>query len=211
MALERRSLGSTMMKISPERKQQLPRSNMKIEPPTAVTDRITVRKAKLEDANDILNLVNSLSHDGTLLRRTYREVYDNIDTFVVAESATGQFQGCAALYFYGSHLAEVRSIAVHSEARGQGAGRLLLEALLKRAEEHEVHCVCLFTRIPDFFLQYNFRTVSRTVFPEKFRKDCYCCSRRNACDEIAMAWGELPSNAHMEPVFRNRNLVQLHA
>jgi amino-acid N-acetyltransferase len=185
---------------------------MKTEPltATAIQDCVTVRRATLADADNILDLVNSLSHDGTLLRRTYREVCDNIDTFVVAESYTGKFQGCAALYFYESHLAEVRSIAVHRQARGQGAGRRLLEALFEKAEEHGVHCLCLFTRIPDFFLQYNFRIVSRTAFPEKFCKDCYCCSRRNACDEIPMAWGELPTNAHMEPVLRNRDLVQLH-
>ena len=33
-----------------------------------------VRKARLQDATNIYELVNSLSHDGTLLRRVFSEI-----------------------------------------------------------------------------------------------------------------------------------------
>src|SRR5882757_6790089 len=111
----------------------------------------TVRKAKVPDAVNIFDLVNSLSGDGTLLRRNYAEICENVRDFTVAESESGVFLGCGALHLYGPHLAEVRSIVVKPEAKSQGAGGKLLQALLEEGEEQGVASVCLFTRIPDFF------------------------------------------------------------
>ena len=45
-----------------------------------------VRQAKLQDAVNIFELVNSLSGDGTLLRRSYAEICENVRDFAVAES-----------------------------------------------------------------------------------------------------------------------------
>ncbi len=97
-----------------------------------------VRKARLQDAVNIFDLVNSLSGDGTLLRRNYAEICENVRDFAVAESESGVFLGCGALHLYGPHLAEVRSIVVKPEAKGQGAGGKLLRALLDEAEEQGV-------------------------------------------------------------------------
>ena len=81
-----------------------------------------VRKALLQDASNVYDLVNSLSTDGTLLRRPFAEICENIRDFTVAESDGGVFLGNGALHLYGPHLAEVRSIVVKPEAKGQGAG-----------------------------------------------------------------------------------------
>ena len=145
-----------------------------------------VRKAKLPDAVNIFDLVNSLSGDGTLLRRSYAEICENVRDFAVAQSESGVFLGCGALHLYGPHLAEVRSIVVKPEAKGQGAGGRLLRALLEEAEEQKVTAVCLFTRIPDFFFHFGFRVVDRTTLPDKIYKDCQTCPRLYACDEVAM-------------------------
>ena len=159
----------------------------------------TVRKARLQDAVNIFDLVNSLSGDGTLLRRNYAEICENVRDFAVAESESGVFLGCGALHLYGPHLAEVRSIVVKPEAKGQGAGGKLLRALLDEAEEQGVVSVCLFTRIPDFFFHFGFRVVDRTVLPDKIYKDCQMCPRLYACDEVAMVRGPLPRIAVLGP------------
>src|SRR6202046_4249419 len=114
-----------------------------------------VRQAKLPGAVNIFELVNSLSGDGTLLRRSYAEICENVRDFVVAESESGIFLGCGALHLYGPHLCEVRSIVVKPEAKGQGAGGKLLRMLLAEAEEQGVGAVSLFTRIPDFFFHFG--------------------------------------------------------
>jgi amino-acid N-acetyltransferase len=163
-----------------------------------------VRKAKLPDAVNIFELVNSLSGDGTLLRRNYAEICENVRDFAVAESPVsgesgGVFLGCGALHLYGPHLAEVRSIVVKPEAKAQGAGGKLLRALLEEAEEQKVTSVCLFTRIPDFFFHFGFRVVDRTTLPDKIYKDCQTCPRLYACDEVAMVRGPLPKIAVLGP------------
>jgi amino-acid N-acetyltransferase len=159
----------------------------------------TVRRARLQDAVNIFELVNSLSGDGTLLRRNYAEICENVRDFHIAESEAGVFLGCGALHLYGPHLAEVRSIVVKPEAKGQGAGGKLLKALLAEAEEQGVVCVSLFTRIPDFFFHFGFRTTDRTTLPDKIYKDCQLCPRLYACDEVAMVRGPLPRMAVLGP------------
>jgi amino-acid N-acetyltransferase len=171
-----------------------------------------VRKAKLPDAVNIFELVNSLSGDGTLLRRSYAEICENVRDFTVAESESGIFLGCGALHLYGPHLAEVRSIVVKPEAKGQGAGGRLLRALLEEAEDQSVTSVCLFTRIPDFFFHFGFRVVDRTVLPDKIYKDCQNCPRLYACDEVAMARGPIPRIAVLGPSkIAQPELVKLQA
>lgn len=171
---------------------------------------IVVRKARLQDARNIFDLVNSLSGDGTLLRRSYAELCENIRDFTVAERvldetsdddtvSTPEFLGCGALHLYGPHLAEVRSIVVRPEAKRLGAGAKLIQALIDEAAQHEVLSVCLFTRIPDFFDRFGFRVAERGDMPDKIYKDCQTCPRLYACDEVAMVRGPLPKIAVLGP------------
>ena len=151
-----------------------------------------VRRAEQADAALIFNLIESLSGDGTLLHRSLAEIEASLSTFIVASTEQGEFLGCAALHRYGQHLAEVRSIAVRPEARGAGAGGMLLQWLVAEMALSGTRCACLFTRVPTFFAHYGFKVVNLSAVPDKFNKDCILCPRRNACDEIAMAMGELP-------------------
>jgi amino-acid N-acetyltransferase len=175
--------------------------------PLVDRDSITTHKAHLQDARNIFDLVNSLSHDGTLLRRSYAEICENIRDFTVAErivnpedpSTEPEFLGCGALHLYGPHLAEVRSIVMRPEAKGLGAGALLLQSLIAEAAQHEVLSVCLFTRIPTFFERYGFRVAERNAMPDKIYKDCQTCPRLYACDEVAMVRGPLPNVAVLGP------------
>lgn len=168
-----------------------------------------IRKARLPDADAIHDLIRSLSFDGTLLPRSPAEIYENVRDFTVAETEAGDFLGCGALHLYGPHLAEIRSIAVDEKSKKQGAGGLLVEALLAEAESHSVPCVCLFTRIPRFFQRFGFVEVGRTALPDKIYKDCANCPRINACDEIAMALGVLPEIAVLGPALVEEHLVPL--
>ena len=114
------------------------------------------RSAKLPDAFAIEQLIQVHVGDGTLLPRSLRDICENIRDFIVVENE-GEIVGCGALHLYGMHLAEIRSITVTSKSKGKGAGRVLVDALLKEARHQSVTCVCLFTRIPDFFARMGFR------------------------------------------------------
>jgi amino-acid N-acetyltransferase len=165
------------------------------------------RRAILPDVEQIHKLISVYSPDGTLLPRTLAELSENVRDFTVVEDK-GVIVGCGALHFYGRHLTEIRSIAVSPKYKGKGAGRILIDALLDEAEHHKIRCVCLFTRIPDFFAKFGFEYASREVLPDKIYKDCLKCPRLHACDEVAMYRGALPK---VDPVKLEDIQVPLHA
>jgi amino-acid N-acetyltransferase len=166
------------------------------------------RNAILTDAEAVDRLIGAHTEDGTLLPRSFAELCENIRDFVVVEE-NGELIGCGALHLYGLHLAEVRSIGVLDTCRGKGAGRLLIEALLAEAERHNVKCVCLFTRIPEFFSRMGFVITDKSQIPDKLYKDCLRCPRLSACDEVAMIRGEAPNFAILARELKDQSLVEI--
>lgn len=156
------------------------------------------RDAKLPDAEHIHNLIAAYSGDGTLLPRSLAEICENVRDFVVLEH-DGHIIGCGALHLYGLHLAEIRSITVDPNRQRGGGGKLLVKALLTQAKKHKVTCVCLFTRIPDFFSRMGFTVASHQDLPDKIHKDCHKCPKLYYCDEVAMVKGTVPSFAILPP------------
>jgi len=152
------------------------------------------RDALLPDAAQIHRLISSYSGDGTLLPRSLAEICENVRDFVVLEES-GQVVGCGALHLYGPHLAEIRSITVDKSFQKRGGGELLVKALMAEAGRHEVSCICLFTRTPEFFSKLGFDAAQREDLPDKINKDCCACPRFHCCDEVAMVKGELPGFA----------------
>jgi len=155
---------------------------------------VRTRKAILPDVERIHAIIRPYAETGTLLPRTLGELSENVRDFVVAEDEKGLILGCGALHLYGMHLAEIRTIAVTTAAKGRGAGRKLVEALLDEAEQHRVTCVCLFTRIPEFFAHMGFGVATREELPDKIYKDCVHCPNLYACDEVAMVRGQIPQS-----------------
>ena len=154
--------------------------------------KMRVRKAIVPDAPAIHALVAGYAREGVLLPRTIGEICENVRDFTVVEKR-GQIIGCGALHLYGQHLAEVRSIAVAREAQGRGAGRKLIEALLKEARGHKIAQVCLFTRSPKYFAQLGFIEVPHASLPDKIFKDCRSCPMFTKCDETAMVYAGAPA------------------
>jgi amino-acid N-acetyltransferase len=167
------------------------------------------RKAILPDAVQIHQLIGNYSGSGALLPRSLNEICENVRDFVVVEDE-GRIIGCGALHLYGMHLAEVRSITVDPTVQGKGAGFLVVKELLKEAQTQQVGCVCLFTRIPDFFARMGFRVVPREDLPDKMYKDCMRCPRLHMCDEVAMAIGEVPKFSVLEMTL-GRTIAKVHA
>jgi amino-acid N-acetyltransferase len=157
---------------------------------------IRTRNAVLPDVERIYAIIQPYAEAGTLLPRPVAELCENIRDFVVAEGDDRRVIGCGALHLYGTHLAEIRSIAVAPEAKGRGAGRALVDALAAEAKRQSVTCVCLFTRTPEFFAHLGFQVARREELPDKIYKDCVCCPRLSNCDEIAMVMGQVPANTN---------------
>lgn len=156
---------------------------------------ICTRNAILLDVDAIHAIIQPHADAGTLLPRSTAELCENVRDFIVAEE-NQRVVGCGALHLYGTHLGEIRSIAVAPEAKGHGAGRALVNALMAEAKRQSVTCVCLFTRAPEFFAHLGFEVARREELPDKIYKDCVCCPKLSNCDEIAMVMGQIPANAN---------------
>jgi len=147
--------------------------------------RLTVRKALMRDIPPILNLINGYAARGIMLPRTEFELSEAIRDFTVVY-LDGRFLGCGALHFYSPTIAEIRSLAVHEDAKTHGVGRKLIEALAAEAEAYELDAVFAFTYVVDFFRKVGFEAVERGALPLKAWKDCVRCPKFQACDEIAV-------------------------
>ena len=158
---------------------------------------LRTRNAILPDVERIHEIITPYAQKGTLLPRTISELCENVRDFVVAEH-DGRVIGCGALHLYGLHLAEIRTIAVVPEGKSLGAGRKLVEALLAESERNHAGCVCLFTRIPEFFAHMGFNVARREELPDKIYKDCVHCPNLLCCDEVAMYRGMIPQNGHRD-------------
>ena len=82
-----------------------------------------------------------------------------IQSFFVAE-CDGEIVGCCALRVYSRRLAEVRSLAVHPDHRGQGIAGRLVDACRERGRERGVRQLLAVTSEPKFFEGHGF-----TVYP----------------------------------------------
>ncbi len=145
----------------------------------------TTRKAAMADIPAILDLIDNYAAQGIMLPRTEFELSEFIRDFTVILDGK-QLAGCAALHFYGPSVAEVRSLAVHPNYKGTGAGRQLMEALDREAEEFNLSSLFAFTYVPGFFAKMGYAEVDRNVLPLKAWKDCLRCPKFQACDEIAV-------------------------
>ena len=149
------------------------------------TPRFAVSKAGMRDIPLILDLINAYAARGIMLPRTEFEMSEAIRDFIVVKSA-GELLGCGALHFYTPTLGEIRSLAVYEKAKTKGVGRILVESLVKEAEEYELDAVFAFTYVVDFFSKVGFHAVERGVLPLKAWKDCLRCPKFQACDEVAV-------------------------
>jgi len=146
---------------------------------------LTVRKAVMHDIPPILDLINGYAARGVMLPRTEFELSEAIRDFTVVLQGD-RLLGCGALHFYSPALGEIRSLAVTEQAKTQGVGRRLVDALVREAQDYELDAAFAFTYVTGFFRKVGFHVVERGVLPLKAWKDCLRCPKFQACDEIAV-------------------------
>jgi amino-acid N-acetyltransferase len=144
-----------------------------------------VRGATVSDAQAILALVNEYAEQDRMLFRPLADIYENLQTFRVAE-VNGGIVGCGALEVVWSDLAEIKSLAVAESHKGMGVGRALVEASVEQAKQLGVVRVFALTLDPGFFEKLGFEGVDKSSLPMKVWSDCARCPKQNHCDETAV-------------------------
>ena len=147
---------------------------------------VTLRPASEGDAFAIAQLINFYAQQGEMLPRHEDSVQAHLSSFIVA--ALGQeIVGCAALHLWHDGTAEVRSLAVASQWRGQKWGVVLLKEMMAQAELLRVKMLFALTLRPDFFYRMGFAQLEKSVLKQKEEGDCVRCPFRTDCREIAVA------------------------
>src|SRR5579863_1611020 len=169
------------------------------------------RTARIGDAAAVHRVIAHYAGEGLLLPRTEAEVREHISRFLVLVEKRGKSEkvlGCVALEPYGSDLAEVRSLAVAPEARGEGrnVGDRLMKAAVDTARRRRIARLFAVTHRPDFFSRYGFTPGPRQAVPEKVERDCVTCPKQAKCTLVATVAVVCPER-HLLPVLNGAGKV----
>ncbi len=161
-----------------------------------------VHSAKISDAKVICSLINYYAEHDKMLFRSLAEIYENLQTFLVAEDEQKTI-GCCALEVIWSDLAEIKSLAIEASNRGKGVGTALVTAALEQARYLGVPRVFALTLEPGFFERIGFTVIRKEDLPMKVWSDCAKCPKQTECDEVAVVrtLGESASPAG-EPILQ---------
>ena len=147
---------------------------------------MTIRPARICDAQAICELINHHAERGKMLHRSLESAYAALREFLVAEDEDGRIVGCVAVDVFWADLAEVKSLAVVPDAQGRGLGAKLVRKAVEDAIRLGVRRIFALTYEQDFFARLGFGVIDRQDLPEKVWRECIACPKVDACDETAM-------------------------
>jgi amino-acid N-acetyltransferase len=142
---------------------------------TMITDDTVekLRAARIEDVRGMLELIEPLEAEGTLVKRSRELLEAEIGNFFVIEH-DNRIVGCAALYpFPDDKAAEFACLAVAPGVREAGHGERLLKACEERAKSLRLRRLfALTTHAAHWFVEQGFRAAEVAALPEK-RQEMY--------------------------------------
>ncbi|GII22581.1 amino-acid N-acetyltransferase [Planosporangium mesophilum] len=124
---------------------------------------VIIRPARTRDVQGIQRLVDAYADDRILLSKAPVALYEDVPEFWVAErTSDGAVVGCGAVHVMWDDLAELRTIAVDPECRGQKIGHRIVSELLAIARELGVARVFVLTFQTEFFGSFGFQPIDGT-------------------------------------------------
>jgi amino-acid N-acetyltransferase len=139
----------------------------------------SLREATPDDVGGILQLIEPLERDGTLVRRERTEIERDVANYTVIEH-DGVIFACAALYPYTEErTGEMAALTVAPKSQGQGDGERILKRIEQRARAMKLQSIfVLTTRTMHWFVKRGFVVVDPDWLPEA-RKRKYNWDRRS--------------------------------
>ena len=139
----------------------------------------SLREATVDDVGGILQLIEPLEKDGTLVKRSRTEIERDVSFYTVIEH-DGVIFACAALYAYPeAKTGEMAALTVSTQVQGQGDGERVLKRIEQRAKAAGLDSIfVLTTRTTHWFLKRGFVLVDPDWLPEA-RKRKYNWDRKS--------------------------------
>ncbi|MCW5620745.1 MAG: amino-acid N-acetyltransferase [Burkholderiales bacterium] len=138
-----------------------------------------LRQARIDDVGGVLQLIEPLEADGTLVKRSRELLEREVERFNLLEH-DGMVVGCAAVYPFASEkTAELACLAVHPEYRNAGAGDRLLRCAEAQARSLGVERLfVLTTRAAHWFIERGFVVTGVETLPQQ-KQQLYNYQRRS--------------------------------
>ena len=165
-----------------------------------------LRRAKIEDAQAIQNLICLYSEDGKMMFRPLEEIEENIADFRVYEKS-GEVLGICNLKYGWDNLVEIRSLGVDPRYHRQGIATQMLQHSIEQALLNK-NCDTVFvlTYAIQLFKKLGFKIVDKMDLPQKVWNDCKLCLHQANCDETAMSLSLISLKKPVEPSLQNLKL-----
>ena len=144
-----------------------------------------LRKAKQNDVDKILDVIEPFVKKGILLEKTRQEIVNRLRDYFVYEE-NNEIAGCAALFPGWDSLGEICTLAVAEHMQKKGVGKQLVQACIEDAKELGLPKVFTLTYEKDFFARLGFKEEDKESLPQKIFKDCIKCLHYHDCSETAM-------------------------
>jgi len=146
---------------------------------------LTIRPALMSDVEGIHELIDEASRTTTVLPRTRDSICESLRDYAIA-LRSGRIIGCAALHIWGVDLAEIRSVVVDPECRGQGIGAGMIEDLVRSARGLALVRLFVLTDEVRFFEKLGFGETERGTLPHKIWNECILCPKFEDCGEVSL-------------------------
>lgn len=129
-----------------------------------------IREAEHTHIPDILRITEELVQKGILIPRSFEDIENALDDYVVYE-VDNTLHGCGALKEYSGKSAEIYSIAVDSSYSSMGVGKKIISYLINRAIQKGCETLFLLTtQTTDWFIDRGFREGSVEDLPKEKQK-----------------------------------------
>jgi amino-acid N-acetyltransferase len=155
------------------------------------------------DVRQIKGLVDCYA-GAVLLAKQLVTLYEDVQEFWVAER-DGAVVGCGALHVLWEDLAEIRTLAVHPDAVGQGVGHALVVQLVEHGRMLGLRRLFVLTFEERFFSRHGFQSIAGTPVTAEVYDEI-----RRSHDEGVAEFLDLP---YVKPntLGNTRMLLELHA
>ncbi len=139
----------------------------------------STRQASIDDVGGILEIIEPLEQDGSLVRRSRERLEVEITRFTLLER-DGMIIGCAAMYPYeAEHVAELACLAIHKDYQSEKRGEYLLQLIERQAHLNGIKKLfVLTTKTAHWFIERGFTAASLEDLPLN-KQNMYNLQRRS--------------------------------
>ena len=143
-------------------------------------------KPTVKDIVDMQKLVYAEVENGNILVRSESDMATNIRSYRVVYK-DNILIGFVALHIHTPLLAEIRSLVVAKDFRGEGIGKELIKFSINEAKEYDIEEILVLTYQQKLFEKFDFKVIEKASMPDtKIWADCIKCKHFPICDEVAL-------------------------